>query len=194
MKLHKSGSFENDMVIDIGMEIERLISTANRATQDFIMVFCVSSIANLIIACFHIVAILWLSNSLKVSRKTALVTAFIFAVIMYLVRFYNLMKAGQRLGAKIKRSSRALGDVMIMNQDMLDEKTKNKLSVLRERLEVYRYRQPISPYSVFGLGTKTFCATLATVITYMVCLVKLRDLGSSKTLFDVGTLNQTNQP
>ena len=79
---------------------------------------------------------------------------------MYLVRFYNLMKAGQRLGAKIKRSSRALGDVMIMNQDILDEKTKNKLSVLRERLEVYRYRQPISPYSVFGLGTKTFCVTL----------------------------------
>ena len=192
--MHKSGVFKNDIVIEIGIEIERLINTANRATQDFIMVFCASSIANLIIASFHIVAILGWNDSLKEYRKPSLVTAFSCAVLMYLVRVYNLIKAGQRIGVKVKKSSRTLGEVMInqVKPYCLCDKPNNKLSLLRERLEVYHYRQPISPYSVFGLGTKTFCATIATVITYIVVLVKLKDLGTSNGLSNVGNVNQSN--
>ena len=95
-----------------------------------------------------------------------------------------MIKAGQRIGVKVKQSSRVLGDVMInqFKEDSLCERPNNKLSVLRERLGVYHYRQPISPCSVFGLGNKTFCATLATVITYIVVLVKLKDVGMSTTL------------
>ena len=56
---------------------------------------------------------------------------------------------------------------------------------------MYQYVAPISPYSVFGVNNKTFCATLATVVTYIVILIKLRGLGNSKVASNVQIFNET---
>ena len=46
---------------------------------------------------------------------------------------------------------------------------------------MYQYAAPISPYAVFSLNNKTFCATVATIITYIVILIKLRGVENLKT-------------
>ena len=193
MKAYNLGTFENDTVIEIGLEIESLIIKVNCTTQDFIMVFCVSVIANVIVICFQIVASLGLNDELTGCIKISIVAALSFAVFMYLVRFYNLMKSGQRLAINVKQSRRALEDVMINQIKLrgLSEKAIDKLSVLHGRLEVYQYQHPISPYSIFGLSNRTFCGTLATIITYIVVLVKVRGVETSNTLSNSNTINQT---
>ena len=192
MKPYNSGTFENDIVIDLGLELERLIITVNCAIQDFIMVFCASLIATLIITCFLIVASFGLNDELTGWVKSSIVAALCFALFMYLVRFYNLMKSGEVLAINVKKSRRALEDIMINQSKVnsLSQKAINKISVLHRRLEVYHFLQPISPHSIFGLSTRTFCGTLATVITYIVVLVKVRGVETSS-ISNFNNFNQT---
>ena len=63
--------------------------------------------------------------------------------------------------------------------------------MLQRRLEMYQYVAPISPFSVFGLNNKTFCATLATIISYIVVLIKLRGVEIPKTLTNLQAVNET---
>ena len=121
------------------------------------------------------------------------VSALSGGVALYLFRFYRLMSSGQRLLIKVKQSKRALENsiINIKSTSSLSEKCKKDFSVLRKRLEVYQYLPPISPYGIFGLSNKTFCATLATMISYIIILVKLRGMDTSKTLTDISLLNAT---
>ena len=157
------------------------------------MTFCASTVACLIIICFQIVAHLGLNDVLTGSKKYSIVIALSFGVVMYLMRFYSLMKSGQQLSIKVKLSRRMLEDVFINEEKVfnLPKKGNDKLSVLRKRLEVYQYLNPISPYAVFGLSNRTFCATLATTITYIVVLIKLRGLESSNTFSNIDVANET---
>ena len=113
-------------------------------------------------------------------KKASLLTGLTFGVAMYLMRFYYVMNSGEQLAAKIKQSRRALEDALIneVSPCSLTENDKYKLSALRRRLEAYQHLYPISPYSVFSLSNKTFCATLATTITYIIVLIKWRDMES----------------
>ena len=177
----------------MGLKVERLITTANCATQGLIMTFFASTIACLIIICFQLVAHLGLNDVFTGIKKTSMVTGLCFVIVMYLMRFYSLMKSGQLLTIKIKQVRRTLEDSLIQ-QDApfnLTDKSSDKLSVLRKRLEVYQYLSPISPYAVFGLSNRAFCATLATTVTYIIVLIKLRGMESSKTDSTIDTVNKT---
>ena len=194
MKLSPDSSkWGNDDVIEIGLKVEGLIVTANFATQGLIMTSCMGSISCLIVFCFLLVANVGL-NDLQTGVKLALiVVAYILAVLMYLMRIYGLMASGQHLGTKVKLSRRALENFIIDNDIpcYMNEKSSKKISVLRERLETYQYLSPISPYSVFQLNTRTFCATLATIITYIIVLLKLRGVETSKSIPGLITVNET---
>ena len=61
----------------------------------------------------------------------------------------------------------------------LNEEEVNKITILRSRLESYQLIPPITPYGIFSLNNRTFVATLATMITYIVVLVKLRGFGDA---------------
>ena len=186
-------TFQTDNVIEIGLKIECLITVVNRATQGLIMTFCISSIACLILSCFQIVAYLGLNNLPTQDWQSAHPVASMFVVVMFLVRIYSLMNSGQKLGVKVKQSRRSLDDFMIKEDKPcnLNERSYDKLSVLRNRLEVYQYLNPISPYSVFGLSKRTFGATLASMVTYIIVLIKLRGVETSKTSSDFVTMNDT---
>ena len=72
----------------------------------------------------------------------------------------------------------------------MSKKSTDEISLLQRRLEVYNYLHPISPHSIFGLSNRTFCGTLATIITYIVVLVKVRGVETSKTS-NYTNINQT---
>ena len=174
----------NDDVIKMGLKVENLISAANRATQGLIMTGFMTCVACLIVFCFFILANIGL-NDLHTGAKLALLsTAYILAVTMYLIRIFSLMASGQQLANKVKLSRRNFENTMIDHNtpSFTNEENCNRLSVLRKRLETYQYLFPISPFSVFQLNNRTFCATLATIITYMVVLIKLRGVETSKTV------------
>ena len=173
-----------DDVIKLGLEVEGLISAVNRATQGLIMTGCMGSIACLIVFCFFIVTSIGL-NDLHTGTKVALLSvAYTLALTLYLMRIYSLMASGQQLANKLKLSRQTLENAMIDDStpSLTNEKSRNRLSVLRKRLETYQYVSPISPFSVFQLNNRTFFATLATIITYMVVLIKLRGAETSKTI------------
>ena len=64
-------------------------------------------------------------------------------------------------------------------------------TVLRKRLEVYQYLNPISPYAVFGLSNKAFGGTLASIVTYIIVLIKLRGVETAKSSLALDTVNGT---
>ena len=181
--LSDAAKIENEFAIDIGLEIERLVITANKASQGLIITACTSSMMCLAILSFHLASSLDLTGRYTDENKVIFNAAHFFTVLMYLVRLHILMKSGQILGNRIRQSKRKLEDIMISHATSsgMNEENCNKLSVLRKRLEVYQYSYPIAPYSIFSLSTRTYFATLATVITYIVILLKLRGLGASNT-------------
>lgn len=157
------------------------------------MTFFISSIACLIICCFITVAYFGLNDSSREIWQYAYGVANISVALMFLLRIYSLMDSGQQLAVQIKQSRRGLEDLMI-NQDApgsLNESSSNKLCVLRKRLEVYQYLNPISPYAVFGLSNRAFCGTLASIVTYIIVLIKLRGIETSQSSSGLDTVNGT---
>ena len=174
--------------------VERLIIPANRATQGLIMIFFTSSIASLIVVCFLIVSLFGLNDTKEHSGNHIIAPCYILIAVLYLIRIYCIMESGQRVAIKVKQSRRALEDVlMIKEMESLASKGNcDKLYVLHKRLEVYQYIVPIAPYTVFTLNNKTFCTTLASVITYIVILIKLRGVETSKTTPEDIFVNDTS--
>ena len=180
-------------LIDFGLRVERLITKTNQTTQGLIMIFFSSSIASLTVMCFLIVSHLGLSETQEYNGKHLLTSCHSLIAVLYLIRVYSIMASGQELSVKVKRSRRTLEDAMmegnlacIGNNGECD-----KVDILRKRLEIYQYLCPISPYAVFTLSTKTFCTTLASVITYIVILIKLRGVETSKASTEAILTNNT---
>ena len=134
--------------------------------------------------CYHIVSSLGLNNIISGKLKFLQIIGGCFAAAMYLVRFYSLMNSGQQLSIKVKQSRRAFENNIILN-GYIETKDTCKQNVLQKRLEVYQYVSPISPYALFGLNNKTFYATLATIISYIVILIKLRGMDNSMTPINI---------
>ena len=176
--------FENGLVIDIGLEIEKLIKTANKASQGLIMTFYSSTLMYLIIILFQMVSNLTLNDVHTDKNKIVIASICIFILVMYLIRLHILMKSGQVLANRIQQSRIALEDNIISQETSSKRKegSCNKLFVLRKRLQVYQWLYPIAPYSVFTLSSRTFFATLATILTYIVVLIKLRSAQTSNAL------------
>lgn len=185
--------FENELVIDIGLEIEKVIRTANQATQGLIMACYINFLFSLTVMSFSLVSVLTLNAAYANENRVVVAGMCIFAFLMYLIRLYILMNSGQILLNRIKQSKLSLEDT-IMSQETPSKMKKdrcNKLFVLRKRLEVYLFLHPIAPYSVFTLSSKTFYATLATILTYIVVLIKLRGSDTSNTRMDLNVTNVT---
>ena len=157
------------------------------------MIFFSSSIASLTVMCFLIVSHLGLSETEEYNGKLLITSCHSLIAVLYLIRIYSIMASGQALSIKVKRSKRTLEDAIIEgnpasvgNSGECDE-----VYILRKRLEVYQYLCPIAPYAVFTLNTKTFCTTLASVITYIVILIKLRGVETSKATTEAILANNT---
>ena len=174
------------------MQLEKLMITANRATQGLIGTIFISLITCLTLVCFHVVSTLGLNDAVTGKLRNLQIIAGIFTVAMYLIRFHSLMNKGQMLSIKVKQCRRAFENNVFINQyKAMDDEYKQKSLMLQKRLEMYQYVAPISPYAVFGLNNKTFCATLATIISYIVILIKLRGVETPKTTASIQFVNET---
>ena len=184
--------FENHDVIDMGLKIEKLIPTANKSLEGFIMICYINAIVSLTISSFNLVSSISLNDVHTDQNRPVLCGIFIFASAMYLTRLYILTKAGQTLGNRIKHSRMVLEDNIIsqVTSPTLKKNGCNNLFLLRKRLEVYQFLYPIAPYGVFPLGYRTLFATLATMLSYIVVLIKLRGM---ETLTAVSALNGRNE-
>ena len=183
---------EGDGIVELGLQLENLIIATNQTTQGFIATIFTSHILCLVFSCYHVVSSLGLNEATTGALKILQVASGSFAAVLYLVRLYSLMNAGQRLSVKVQQARRTFENKIILEDSKrINEEYKHKSYLLQKRLEMYQYVAPISPYSVFGVNNKTFCATLATVVTYIVILIKLRGLGNSKVASNVQILNET---
>ena len=171
---------QNRNVIDIGLQAELLVNTTNRTCQGFILICHISSLFSITNFAFQLVANISLNETHSDENRVVLTFLYVHALLLYLVRLDILMRSGQTLENQIKVSKRALEDIVIKTPlEQLNDEQERKISVLTNRLQVYQFVSPIAPYSVFSLNCRTFWATLATMITYMVVLIKLR--GSATT-------------
>ena len=169
------------IVIDIGLEAEKLIASINQASQAFIMVFYTTSLVAMTLLAFELASNLGLNEVPTEQNKAIWTSVYVLATLMYLIRLYTLTKSGQILANAIKESKTTFEDVIIQSQfSKLGEDAQHKASMLRNRLEVYLNMSPINPYSIFAMNYRTFCATLATIITYMVVLVRFRVVKASQ--------------
>ena len=175
-----------DGIVELGLQLEHLIIATNHATQGFIATIFTSHILCLVLICYQVVSALGLNEATTGVLKILQVASGSFAAVMYLVRLYSLMNAGQQLSVKVQQARRTFENKIILEDSKrINEEYKHKSHMLQKRLEMYQYVAPISPYSVFGVNNKTFCATLATVVTYMVILIKLRGVVNSKVASNV---------
>ena len=182
----------NDWIVDIGLELEKILINANRATQGLIATIFSSLVLCLVLVSYRVVVSMGLNDASTGKLKIWAISAGSFSATMYLIRFYRLMNAGQQLSIKIKQSRRAFENNIILKESTgVKDEFRQKTYMLQKRLEVYQYVAPISPYAVLGLNNKTFCATLATIISYIVIMIKLRGVESAKTTAALKMINET---
>ena len=195
-KLLNHHSTYQEEILEIGLKLENIIVATNVSTQGLIAVFFASSISVLTTFCFQIVSTLGLNHLGTENIRNVHVSALSFGVMLYLLRFHRLMNSGQRLLMKVKQSKRALENniIGIKSTFSFSHESNNSLSVLRKRLEVYQYLPPMSPFGIFSLSNKTFYATLATIISYIIILIKLRGADTSKSSNDLSSFNSTTVP
>ena len=122
-----------------------------------------------------------------------LVIACLLIEIMLVLRLYSMMKSGQILTCAIKSSSEKIEDILIRVPVSKPYKDiRNRTTILKNKLGTYQSVPPITAYSVISLNNKTFFGTLATMITYMVILMKLRGMeAASNSSFPIGRANET---
>ena len=168
------------MFIEIGLRTENLIGKTNQTFQGLIVACYVYSLYSIVVISFQMISTIGFNEGHSAMNKMLWFIVMICGIIMYLVRLNFIMKSGQILENKVRNAKRSLDQLLFnVKQAKMNEEELNKLTVLRERLDAYQCLPPIRPYSVFSLNNKTFCATLATTVTYMVILVRLRGVGTS---------------
>ena len=165
----------------MGLKIEKLVRTANKALKGLIMTCYISTLFSLTMMSFQLATSASLNAVHTDENRVVLAAAAIFSIFMYLMRLYILMNSGQVLGNRIKQSRMVLDDNIISHgmSSNLGEGCSNKFSILKKRLEMYQFLHPITPYTVLSLSSRTFCGTLATVLTYIIVLIKLNGMGAS---------------
>ena len=181
-----------DENLEIGLKLENIIQSANNATQGLNTTFFIGIVLSLVVQFFLVVSTLGLNNSSTGILSVLYVSGSTINVAMFLLRFYRLMNCGDKLWRKVKQSRRTLENAIMLNDSIgIKEKDRQKSYVLQKRLDVYQYLPPISPYSAFGLCGKTFSATLATVISYVVILIKLRGADDKHAVITSRAINGT---
>ena len=181
---HPSNSeiFQNNEIIEIGLKLEKIIVATNRATEGLIATIFASHIVCLVFVCYHVISSLGLNDAITERLRMWQTMAGSFTAAMYLIRLYTLMNAGQILSVKITQVRRMFENYVFLKEYKgANDESSSKSYLLQKRLEMYQYAAPISPYAVFSLNNKTFCATVATIITYIVILIKLRGVENLKT-------------
>ena len=133
----------------------------------------ITSVALFTIIAYIFVTLVTVNATFQGQGKELYSSALFIMCLLYLVRLHFIMKSGQRLGYKMKQSKRVLEDTLLVQGASAKHKHPNihKIMVLQQRLGI---DGPISPYNVVTIGSRTFYATLATVLTYIVILIKLR--------------------
>ena len=184
---------ENETTLEIGLRVEKTLVIANNAFSGIVMTYYTTTIGSLIVISFMFVGVIGLNNTMMGNVKYIFGFGLFLAILMHLIRMYIIMDSAQNLGNEIKKSKRVLEDAILSqdNDSGNEIRNVNKTFVLWKRLEVYQMLPPISPYSVVSLGHRTFWATLASIITYIVVLIKLRGLETSKTCPTMNIMNET---
>jgi len=178
-KIHRNDKvFHDGYKVDTGLKLEKLVGTTNNALQGLTSSTYIYSIYIMIAFSFQMLSNV-LSNAVHTTQSKLLWCIIgILVVFMYLMRLKFLMRSGQMLSNTIKESRISLEEILIENPpSTMKEEEVNKITTLRSRLECFQLTPPITPYGIFSLNNKTFFATLATMITYIVVLVKLRGFG-----------------
>ena len=179
-------NIKHEQLIDLGLSLEKLIVTTNNTTKGFIAACYAGSVSSCILIAFQLAAMVKANNFGNSDERRLVFCGYIFATIMYLTRLHFLMGSGQRLGTSVIQAKRALEEYTLTYEAkfMLSRQYTSKLSTLQKRLDVYQVIHPITPYSVFNLSRKTYYSTLGIILTYIVLLIKLRDVPQSKQSID----------
>ena len=178
--------------MEIGLKLDSIILLVNKATQGLIATSFIGIVVGLVLLLFTTASALGLNDSAKGIVKVLNVLVGISEASMFLLRFYRLMSSGDKLWRKVKRSRRAFENTIVVSNCFVTRNNlRQKSYVLQRRLDVYQYLPPVSPYAVFGLCSRTFFATLATVISYVVILIKLRGADDRNELITKLAINET---
>ena len=168
--------------MDVGLKVERTLMIANNGFSGIVMTFYSGTVGCLIIISFLFVSVIGLNDTMMGSIKFVFACGLFLAIFMHLIRMFIIMDSAQTLGNEIKKTKRVLEDVIIRQENNIPHEVRsiNKTFILHKRLESYQSLPPISPFSVISLGHRTFWATLATIITYIIVLIKLRGIETAK--------------
>ena len=188
----QSAVTRHEKLIDLGISLEKLIVKANNTTRGFITACYFGSVASCILIAFQLAAMFKAEDFSYSDERTLIIFGYIVSTLMYLTRIYFLMDSGQRLGANVLQSKRALEEYGLNYERdfMQSRQNASKLTTLQKRLDMYQLIHPISPYNVFNLSRKTFYSTLGIILTYIVLLIKLKDVTKSMRSDDESTGNQ----
>ena len=173
LDLNDGENYQTNAMLEIGFSIEKLVKRINNTLKGLIMTSYITSVALFTIISYMFVTLVTINDTFQGQGQELYSSALFLMCLLYLVRLHFIMKSGQRLGCKMKQSKRVLEDTLLVQGASAQHKHPNihKVLVLQQRLGI---DSPISAYNVLTIGSRTFYATLATVLTYIVILIKLR--------------------
>ena len=174
----KAANPEVDLILKLGFSIEGLVIQVNNLLKGLIVITYFTCVVKFTLTAYQCVSLLTLNDTFQAPNKPMYIAIMFSGCLIYLIRLHFIMKSGQQLGVRIKQSKRAFEDYCLAQggSTQLKYQSSNIFFVLQQRLGI---DCPIAPFYLFNVNSRTFFATLATVVTYLVILIKLRGAATS---------------
>ena len=169
-----------DQVVDLGLHLESVLRVAANTLEKMIAVSYFTSAISLTITSFVLLTQLTVNEIEYDAQYYGFSTFYFFLCLLFYVRLYYLMITGQYLITQMKDAKISLEDYRLNQEVSLSEfnfQKYYKMELLQDRIG---NDSPIAPFSIFSLSIKTFVATLATILTYIFILIKMRGIEDSK--------------
>ena len=169
-----------DQVVDPGLHLESVLRATASTLEKMIAVSYFTSAVSLTITSFVLLTQLTLNEVEYDAQYYGFSTFYFFLCLLFYVRLYFLMITGQYLITQMKDAKTSLEDFRLNQEVSLTQfnfQKFYKMELLQDRIG---NDSPIAPFSIFSLSIKTFVATLATILTYIFILIRMRGLEDSK--------------
>ena len=175
-----SNDVQVDRVVDLGLHLESVLSLTADTLEKMNAVSYFTSAISLTITSFVLLTQLTLNEVEYDAQYYGFSTFYFFLCLLFYTRLYFLMITGQYLITQMKNAKISLENFRLNQEVSLSQfnfQKFYKMELLQDRIG---NDSPIAPFSIFSLSIGTFARTLATIVTYIVILIRMRGFEDSK--------------
>lgn len=164
----KGGNVFNEEIISITLSLVDITRKTNKSFGGMLM----NTYTNCLIIC---TTTLYVFSSLFINKyngvaKFFIALACVSMTILSMIRLWHHTSAGQQLATGMRKCVHTLYKIQILKDTKISS---DSTSILYNFLHENSH-SPISPFSTFSLSNKTLLGVFATILTYLIVLIRFK--------------------